>query len=166
MSTTYYKLGNKPLGTDYQFILQWVAYAEKLELQLAEAQTKIDELMLEYCSDDMSKLQTEQWGDSQVVSDEPLENDDEPEPAWIAEKAKLDAYDDGDGAYWYGNLFDKDSAEQTRIIWKDFLVWAEDNLGHGYSLACYDGRICDPVTNWAFLGYMAGRLKNEGDNND
>ncbi len=48
-----------------------IAVVEKLELQLAAQQAKIDRLMLEYCPEDMTAEQKEIWARYQVpVSDE------------------------------------------------------------------------------------------------
>lgn len=41
----------------------------ELESKLAEKQSKIDALMLEYCPDDMTPEQIKEWGESQVVAD-------------------------------------------------------------------------------------------------
>ena len=78
------------------------------------------------------------------------------EPAWKAEKAALDAMDDGDGPYMCWLWSDAEVARR-RAYWQDFLVWATDNLGQGYSLACCEGSVIDPVTSHCFEGFVVGR---------
>lgn len=76
---------------------------------------------------------------------------------WREHKATCDALDDGHGpATWDG----------TPLEWDTFLAWAKDHLGQGYSLACCEGTILDPVTSWAFKGFQAGmRVKLERESN-
>lgn len=70
------------------------------------------------------------------------------EPAWVAKKAAMDALDDGYGPWWFG---------KPEMYWENFKAWANDHLGQGYSLACFEGAVLDPVTSWAFTAYQAGR---------
>lgn len=41
----------------------------KLKLEVASKQAKIDELMLEYCPDEMSKEQLDNWAKHQIPAD-------------------------------------------------------------------------------------------------
>ena len=42
---------------------------EELERQNAELQSQIDELMLEYCPEEMTKEQLDEWGKHQVCTE-------------------------------------------------------------------------------------------------
>jgi hypothetical protein len=79
------------------------------------------------------------------------------EPAWKAQKALLESYDDGHGPYMEWSLIPLPMTAAAPEYWEDFKVWANDNLGQGYSLACADGMLLDEVTSWAFTAYRAGR---------
>lgn len=41
------------------------------------------------------------------------------------------------------------------IVLTEFMQWAIDNLGQGYSLEREDGTFVDPVTRWAFAAWRA-----------
>lgn len=45
------------------------AEVAKLKLEVASKQAKIDELMLEYCPDEMSKEQLDNWAKHQIPDD-------------------------------------------------------------------------------------------------
>lgn len=79
------------------------------------------------------------------------------EPAWVAEKATLDALDDGEGPYldWFWE--EEPVIAQRRGYWADFLTWAAENMGQGFSMACSEGNLLDVVTSHCFQGYIAGR---------
>lgn len=73
------------------------------------------------------------------------------EPAWKAQKAALDALDDG--SLPGGLLSDMTGREH----WPPFKAWANDYLGQGYSLAVMEGDVLDPITWHTFHGFCAGR---------
>jgi hypothetical protein len=77
-------------------------------------------------------------------------------PAWQAKKAAFDALDDGHGPYCSWALDMDERKERKQALWGEFVVWAGDHLGQGFSLACVDGGIVDQVTFWAFKGFLAG----------
>lgn len=79
-----------------------------------------------------------------------------PEPAWKAEKAEIDAMDDGYGPYLEWTLQDARVGAWKKRQWERFKCWAEDFMGQGYSLACFEGAILDSTTSWTFRGYLAG----------
>lgn len=84
------------------------------------------------------------------------------EPAWKAQKAHFDALDDGDGPYTCWAVVDAPTKALRQQWWRDFLAWAYDHLGQGFSLACSEGYVIDPITSATFHGYCAGRMKGEG----
>lgn len=55
-----YELENSGLSID------WKADKQDLKDEIASLQAKIDELMLEYCPEDMTEEQLEAWGKAQV----------------------------------------------------------------------------------------------------
>lgn len=87
-----------------------------------------------------------------------------PEPAWRAEKAAMDAIDDGHGPYSSWAWAGEEGKQRGVTRWRDFLVWAADNLGQGFSLACCEGSVLDPITDATFHGYMAGIAALEAEN--
>ena len=73
-------------------------------------------------------------------------------------KAWYGNFDDKQGPYYSWNMLnDEDTITKRKQYWVDFVLWADDNLGQGYSLACEDGSLLDPITNWAFKSYISGR---------
>lgn len=79
------------------------------------------------------------------------------EEPWQERKAKLDVADDGEGPYLMWSFDSEQRKLRKQAAWQDFLDWANDHLGQGYSLACCDGAIIDEVTHNAFKGYLVGR---------
>lgn len=79
-------------------------------------------------------------------------------PAWVAQKAAMDAADDGDGPY----MEHYPSIPLLPMCgpppeWPAFKVWADSHLGQGFSLACAEGCFLDMTTAYCFKGYCAGR---------
>jgi hypothetical protein len=79
------------------------------------------------------------------------------EPAWKAEKAALDAMDDGHGPYMDYLIATDEEAARHRELWTAFKLWADCKLGQGYSLACLDGSIIDLTTHYAYEGFKGGK---------
>jgi hypothetical protein len=79
------------------------------------------------------------------------------EPAWKAEKAALDAMDDGEGPYMDYLIATPEEVERQRALWVAFKLWADHYLGQGYSLACADGSILDFTTRYAYEGFKGGK---------
>lgn len=84
--------------------------------------------------------------------------------AWLEEKVKLDAMDDGRGPYLEWGFDLGEHKEKKQEMWVEFKNWATENLGSGFSLACENGCILDPVTFWSFKGFMAGRELRSANN--
>jgi len=61
--------GCHPVIEELDISGDWVKYSEHLK-EIASLQAKIDELMLEYCSDAMTDDQLEAWADAQVIMEE------------------------------------------------------------------------------------------------
>lgn len=75
-------------------------------------------------------------------------------------RAQYDACDDGRGPMFIA-LPDREAAEREERAWTAFKAWAVDNLGRGYSLACCDGAVLDPVTHWSFVAFKAALALRE-----
>lgn len=83
-------------------------------------------------------------------------------PAWIAEKAALDAHDDGHGPYMEWFMQEDGVAAARKAMWIEFRDdWAHRKLGHGFSLACLEGALIDNVTSYAFSAFISGREWNK-----
>lgn len=78
------------------------------------------------------------------------------ESNWKQIKESMDSQDDGDGPYllWTGQP--DEFREIKEVYYQQFLVWAKDHMGQGYSLACNDGYFLDTTTHYAFKGFCAG----------
>ena len=78
-------------------------------------------------------------------------------PEWLPVKMRMDALDDGQGPQMAWLFSDEHTRHAKQIGWCEFVVWALDTLGQGYSLACCEGTILDPTTAWAYAGFLAGK---------
>lgn len=80
-------------------------------------------------------------------------NREEVEPKWVAQKAAMDALNDGTTPWSIGQ-------SEPDPLWTPFKVWAERHLGQGYSLSVCEGDILDPTTSWTFTAFKAGAAFN------